>query len=144
VVYVLSYNTHESLLDRLISFKIHLALTVQPPATNRPPRTTAHAIETVGRVQTTLPAVMQSLEPRFGGVSRGQAGVAVPHQATRGPLVVPSNATPRPALVAATARQAMLVQTMCSNPLPLVRSSKTNLLWVPYWAKFKSSTIQWG
>ena len=93
------------------------------PATNRPPRTTAHAIETVGRVQTTLPAVMQSLEPRFRGVTRGQAGVAVPHQATRGPLVISSNATPRPALVAATIGQAMSVQTTRSNPLPVVRSS---------------------
>lgn len=93
------------------------------PATNCPPCTTAHAIETVGHVQTTLPAVMQSLDPQFGGVGRGQAGVAVPHQATIGPLVIPSNATPRPALVAATARQTMSVQTTRSNPLPVVHSS---------------------
>ena len=93
------------------------------PATSHPPHTTAHAVETISRVQTTLPAVMQSLEPRFGGAVRGHTRLTAPippHQATRGTIMVPNSG---PALVAATARQAMSVQTTRSSALPLVRSS---------------------
>ena len=44
----------------------------RPASTTRhPPHETAHAIETVGRVQTTLPAMMHFLEPQFEGVGRG-------------------------------------------------------------------------
>ena len=71
----------------------------RPMASHGPPRTTANAMQTLGRVQSTMPKVMQSLEPQFEHVGVERTGVTA-HQGRRAH-------TSRQALVASTARQAM-------------------------------------
>ena len=54
----------------------------RPMASSAPPRTTAYAMQSLGRVQSTMPEIMQSLEPQFERVGVERTGDTA-HQATR-------------------------------------------------------------